>query len=380
MKKSASRIITIIFLCLMPVWMFASKDVKFSEKENRYMATFPKISAETVKNGSFMTDFETYLTDQFPVRDACIALKTNTLRLFGQRRINGVYIASNGYLIAGEEEFNEQKVEELTKSINKFAANLDKDVDVNFMLVPNAVSIYEAKLPYNVKSTQRDTMDFVKDNLSDKIRFVDVYDTLKDNVSQQLYYKTDHHWTTRGAFAAFMDYAKAVGLDTDSVDYDFMSVAGDFQGTQASNCGIYSSYDNVNICVPRNGEGSYVVNYIEKTEKKATLFDESKLGEKDKYLVFMGGNYSEVDITTNAGTGKNLLVIKDSYANCMIPMLTPYYDHIIVVDPRYYYDDIYELVRGSGITDVLFLYNVNSYVTDNSLEDILNNIPSQDAE
>jgi len=84
----------------MPVWMFASKDVKFSEKENRYMATFPKISAETVKNGSFMTDFETYLTDQFPVRDACIALKTNTLRLFGQRRINGVYIASNGYLIA----------------------------------------------------------------------------------------------------------------------------------------------------------------------------------------------------------------------------------------------------------------------------------------
>ena len=155
MKKSASRIITIIFLCLMPVWMFASKDVKFSEKENRYMATFPKISAETVKNGSFMTDFETYLTDQFPVRDACIALKTNTLRLFGQRRINGVYIASNGYLIAGEEEFNEQKVEELTKSINKFAANVDKNVDVNFMLVPNAVSIYEAKLPYNVKSTQR---------------------------------------------------------------------------------------------------------------------------------------------------------------------------------------------------------------------------------
>lgn len=111
-----------------------------------------------------------------------------------------------------------------------------------------------------------------------------MYDTLKDNVSQQLYYKTDHHWTTRGAFIAFTDYAKAVGLDTDSVDYDFMSVAGDFQGTQASNCGIYSSYDNVNICVPRNSKGSYVVNYIEKTEKKATLLTRASLERKTNIL------------------------------------------------------------------------------------------------
>lgn len=380
MKKSASRIVTIVFLCLMPVWMFASKDVKFSEKENRYMASFPKISVDSLKSGSFMTDFETYLTDQFPVRDACIALKTNTLRLFGQRRINGVYIASDGYLIAEEEECDKDRTAELTDSINTFAGQVGDDVNVRFMLVPNAVSIYEAKLPYGVKSSQKDTIGYVEDKLCDKVQFVDIYDTLKDNVSQQLYYKTDHHWTTQGAYLAFTDYAKAAGLDTSSVKYEFMAVAGDFQGTQASNCGIYSSYDNVSICVPDNSEASYIVNYIEKTEKKATLFDVDKLKEKDKYLVFMGGNYSEVDITTNAGTGKNLLIVKDSYANCMIPMLTPYYDHIVVVDPRYYYDNIYDLVQGSAISDVLFLYNVNSYVTDNSLEDILNNIPVKQAE
>lgn len=374
MKKNASRIITIFFLCLMPLWMVLSEDVEFSDTENRYMASFPEITLTSVLNGDFMSGIETYLTDQFPVRDACITLKTNTLRLFGQRKINGVYLADNGYLIAEEESFDDEKVMEMTDCINDFADRLD-GVEVRFMLVPNAVSIYEEKLPYGVKSTQKNTIDMVEDRLGSNITAVDVYDTFKDNASQQLYFKTDHHWTARGAYLAFLEYAKAAGLDTDSVEYDFMCVSGDFQGTQASNCGVYSSSDIVNICVPENSRGSYIVNYIEKTEKTPTLFDESKLKEKDKYLVFMGGNYPQVDVTTNAGTGRRLLVVKDSYANCMIPMLTPYYDSIIVVDPRYYYDNIYDLIQSSGINEVMFLYNVNSYVTDNSLEDVLDNVP-----
>ena len=374
MKKNASRIISIFFLCLMPLWMVLSEDVEFSDTENRYMASFPEITLTSVLNGDFMSGIETYLTDQFPVRDACITLKTNTLRLFGQRKINGVYLADNGYLIAEEESFDDEKIMEMTDCINDFADRLD-GVEVRFMLVPNAVSIYEEKLPYGVKSTQKNTIDMVEDRLGSNITAVDVYDTFKDNASQQLYFKTDHHWTARGAYLAFLEYAKAAGLDTDSVEYDFMCVSGDFQGTQASNCGVYSSSDIVNICVPENSRGSYIVNYIEKTEKTATLFDESKLKEKDKYLVFMGGNYPQVDVTTNAGTGRRLLVVKDSYANCMIPMLTPYYDSIIVVDPRYYYDNIYDLIQSSGINEVMFLYNVNSYVTDNSLEDVLDNVP-----
>lgn len=376
MKKNVSRVITIVFLCLMPLWMVLSGDVEFSDKENRYMASFPKLTMKSLFSGDFMNDTETYLTDQFPVRDACISLKTNTLRLFGQRKINGVYIGSNGYLIAEEESFDCEDVNELTDSINDFADRLD-GVDVRFMLVPNAVCIYEGKLPYGIKSTQKATLDMVEKQLGDNVEMINVYDALMDNVSQQLYYKTDHHWTTTGAYIAFMDYAEAAGLDTGSVEYDFMCVSGDFQGTQASNCGIYSSSDIVNICVPVDSQGSYVVNYVEKTEKATTLFDESKLSAKDKYLVFMGGNYSQVEITTNAGTGRRLMVIKDSYANCMIPMLTPYYDSITVIDPRYYYDNIYELIQSNGINEVMFLYNINSYVTDNSLEDVLDNVPSE---
>ena len=142
------------------------------------------------------------------------------------------------------------------------------------------------------------------------------------------------------------------------MNYNFYDVTGSFQGTQSSNSGVYSTYETVTIGVPDNSIGTYTVEYVKEGKKTTSLFDDSKLKEKDKYQVFLGGNFAQVDITTTAGTGRNLMIIKDSYANCFIPLLTPYYD-------------IYTLIEAYGISDVLFMYNVNSYVEDNSLEDIL---------
>ena len=370
MKKRFIRIIFIAFLSFVPLWMIFSKDRTFSEKENRFLAAFPNPSLESVLDGSFMKDFETYMTDQFPQRDACIVLKTNTLRLLGQKQMNGVYLADDGYLIAEENEFEADKVNKTISSINGFAGNLD-GVNVNFMAVPDAVSIYEDKLPYGVKSTQKSMIDTMEAMLSDRVNVIDVYDTLYANRTSKLYYKTDHHWTVEGAYLAFKEFAAAEGLSANDSDYETYCVASGFRGTQASQSGVYTSDDVVNICAPKDSAGTYVVNDVEDTRKRATLFDEAKLDEKDKYLVFMGGNYSQVNIATTAGTGKNLLVIKDSFANCFVPLLTPYYDNIIVVDPRYFYDDIYNVVQRNSITDVLFLYSVNSIVKDNSLSDVL---------
>lgn len=379
MRKSISRFATIAFLCFVPIWMLIVKDKTFSDKENRYLAGFPKITWSSIVDGSFMDDLETYLADQFPLRNSSITLKTNALRAVGQRKINGVYMGDNGYLIAEEESYDKDSVKKLTQAVNTFSENLS-NVNVNVMLVPNAISIYTDKLPSGIKSGQKDTIDMVYGGLDENINPVDVYSTFRKYRDYQLYYKTDHHWTTKGAKFAFDEYADVTGLDTENVEYDTYCVSDNFQGTQASNCGVYSSNDIINICVPHDSEGSYIVNYVYETKKTTTLFDIDKLKEKDKYLVFMGGNYAEVDIDTASQSDRNLLVIKDSYANSFIPMLTPYYKKIIVVDPRYYYDNIYDLVSSNNINEVLFLYNVNSYVTDNSLYDMLMNLPSDDAE
>ena len=105
--------------------------------------------------------------------------------------------------------------------------------------------------------------------------------------------------------------------------------------------------------------------------KTAVLYDLEKLKEKDKYGVFFGGNYGMVDIRTTADTTERLLIFKDSYANCLVPFLTPYYREIIMIDPRYYYGDIRQVIKENKITGVLYLYNGNTFVGDNSISGVL---------
>ena len=122
----------------------------------------------------------------------------------------------------------------------------------------------------------------------------------------------------------------------------------------------------------------YVVNYVEEGEKSSSMYVSSALDQKDQYEVFFGGNHSRIDITTPVEENKNLLIFKDSYANCFIPFLQPYFRSIIVIDPRYYYDDVDRLITDNSITDVLFLYNVDTFMTDTSLADVLEPVPESD--
>lgn len=96
------------------------------------------------------------------------------------------------------------------------------------------------------------------------------------------------------------------------------------------------------------------------------------MGEKDQYQVFFGGNHPLVEIHTADNTGRNLLVFKDSYANCLVPFYIPCFDNIYMIDPRYYYDNAAALLTTDGITNVLFLYSQNTFATDRTLRDVLN--------
>ena len=130
--------------------------------------------------------------------------------------------------------------------------------------------------------------------------------------------------------------------------------------------------------MPQDVGTECVVNYVEEGEKTASMYVSSALDQKDQYEVFFGGNHSRIDITTPADENKNLLIFKDSYANCFIPFLQPYFRSIIVIDPRYYYDDVDRLVTDNSITDILFLYNVDTFMTDTSLADVLEPMPESD--
>ena len=129
--------------------------------------------------------------------------------------------------------------------------------------------------------------------------------------------------------------------------------------------------DTIDIYVAKNNP-DYLVTYNNDGNPVPTIYDDEALHRKDQYEVFFGGNDSLVQINLNTDSTRHLLIFKDSYANSMIQFLLPYYRSITIVDPRYYYDDITRLIESDMITDVLFLYNYNSFQTDTSLLDVLN--------
>ena len=347
-----------------------SRDREFSESENRVLASFPKLTISSLADGSFMKSFETYMADQFIFRDKLISAKTYFDRLSGKKEENGVYIGEEGFLIEKQSEYNKKKVKALTKSINTF---MKKYPDAKKMVAisPNASYVYADKLPENIEmSNQFDQLTKIMNSLEGKnYTFLNVSKALlKAGEKHQIFYKTDHHWTTRGAYAVFQSISDKWGINTSKVSYEFMTVSADFEGTLASKTGIHDVDDKVEICLPKNSKGTYVVSYESQDKKTASLFDADKLNQKNKYEVFLGGNYDKVVIDTVSTSKNTLLIIKDSYANCLIPMLTPYFAKIVLVDPRYMTDSIHTVMEEYSFSHVLFLYNLNTFLQDTSLE------------
>lgn len=347
------------------------RDQEFSDEENRMLASRPKLTWESIKSGDFMTDFETYVSDQFFARNQWISLKLNEDRILGKKESNGVYLGKKGYLIEKPDTPDWESVERNMAAISDFAERHSK-ISTYTCFVPNAYYILEDRLP--AQAPVRDqAADLVKirEMEGSSVKDIDVTATLQDHAGEDIYYKTDHHWTSLGASYAFEDVAQAMGLKNVETDYTVHTVASDFQGTLASKSGYHGSEDLVQVYQPKNQEVEYVVTYVEEGEKSTSIYDSKCLEEKDKYTVFFGGNHARIDIGTTQPERKNLLIFKDSYANCFVQFLLPYYQNIIIVDPRYYYENVDSLVESYGITDILFLYNVNTFVTDNSIADVL---------
>ncbi len=374
--------IGIAIIAIIAIFLIANlikPDGQMSARENRMLQQRPSISMENIENGSFMEDYESYVSDQFIFRDFWVSVKARIDLLMGKNYSNGVYKGKDGYLIEEAKAPVENSMAANVQAINTLADS--GNVNVYMMLVPDAVEIMDEKLPAfaPVRDQAADIADFTS-RLSGNVTQIDVSQTLRDHrLDEQMYYRTDHHWTTLAAYYAFLEAAKTLGIDSSTVSYDRYTVSTDFVGTMASTSGYGASRkDAVEIFVPNNTDVEYVVEYVEEREKKPTVYDSEMLEGNDKYTVFFGGNHPIIDINTTNQQGRRLLVVKDSYANCFIPFLIPYYREIVIVDPRYYYDNVNQEIADSNIDDVLFLYNANTFFEDNSLSSVFEPVTSAD--
>lgn len=357
-------------LALVTVINLLTPERTFSENENRLLATRPTLTLSGLLDGSFMDDTEEWQADQFFARDTWISLKLRTDVFLGRKESNGVYLGADNYLIAAPESPNDNAVQKNLAALAAFAQRYN-DLNIQMMIVPNAASVMEPWLPANapVRDQQAD-LAALRAQIPPSIGFIDVTDTLTAHAAEGVFYRTDHHWTSLGALYAFQTAAPALGI-SEPKNYAAHVVSTSFEGTLASRSGSHRTTDTIEVYEPLEDDTSFVVTYDDTLEKSGSLFVSRCLEDKDQYTLFFGGNHPRVTIRTTADNGRVLLIFKDSYANCFVQFLTPYYETILLIDPRYYYDDAGSLMADEGVTDVLFLYNLDTYLSDTSLADTL---------
>lgn len=369
-----SKVTVTIFLLIlsgMSVFGFAAGDERYSEKENRYLAIKPDLDSGNLLNGKYQEDYETYLADKTIFRNKWIELKTYIELASLKKDVNGVYFGKDNYLIARQDtdKFETENADKNCKYLEEFVDNYKKNTDICVMLVPNTSEILKKKLPkyaYNFNET-RYINDIYKKIGEDNT--VDVNQMLKAHKDEYLYYKTDHHWTTLGAYYAFTEYADKTGINIEK--YTTKLVTDKFYGTMSSKANLEIEADKVYIYEP-DKEEEVSVRYNNSTELKDSLYEMSALDKKDKYSIFLGGNNPLVQITTNAENDRKVLVIKDSFAHCFIPFMISGFSKIDVVDLRYYNESIRKMIEEGGYTDILVLYNVGNFVEDKNIYKLVN--------
>lgn len=360
----------VFFVVLFALLNLLSPDREISESENRLLQQRPAFSTDALLDGSFFSDLESWYADQFFDRDGWISRRLAGLRLLGRHESNGVWLGKDGYLMAEPEPVNEALLAEKTAAIRGFAEAYP-ELSLHAAIAPSAASILTDKLPKNAPVyDQLAAISAVEANMGGAVGCVDLAPTLTQHADEYIYYKTDHHWTSLGAYRAFSAMAEELGI-TDLCPYQVYTVATDFEGTLSSESGSHTSADTVDIYVPTDTDVLFYVNYMDTGEKSRSLYKSECLEDKDKYTVFFGGNHPILEIATTCNNDRCLLVFKDSYANCFMQFLTPYYEKIYMVDPRYYYDDLRLLIASENVTDVLFLYSADTFMTDTSLTDVL---------
>ena len=383
MTKRYCIFITALFCAFIGVFLAANAitpDRTFSEMENRNLEQRPSVDLGTPEklfkdgnffNGQFMRDFETYTTDQFVGRDAWIALKSSAERLLGKQENNDVYFADGDSLITRFDQPDAQRVTDNLNYVNNFVENVD--IPVVFSLIPTQACIWADRLPEGApNASQTDLLSQAQGAVSGAT-WADVYTPLMEHKDEDIFYRTDHHWTSLGAYYGYTGLAQALGYTPVPLsDYDATVRSTEFYGTVFSSSGVrWVRPDTITTYVPE--DGITVVSHTydnagNPVEEPRELYVESFLSVKDKYSMFLGGNQS-LGVVKNANNpdGPKLLILRDSYADSLVPFLTAHYSEIHLLDPRYYHLSFSDYAEQNGIDQALVLYSVPNFVTDQNL-------------
>lgn len=354
MKKR--ELLTVILFCgflfAMLLGYLLLPKAEFSETEKRFLAETPALRWDAVASGDWGTEAETYMADHIPFRDFFVGLNAY-FELYTGRQVSDDVWLRDGRLLESPAIHDDAAIQRNLKAINNFAASTCQEVDL--MIVPSAGWAAGEK-----EYTDSAILEAIENACGAGVTFLPMADVYRD--SPELFYRTDHHWNSEGAYRAYEAWMTAKNRPF-RTEQDFeRQLAGTFFGSTYSRSALWLT-DGEELELWLGSENLTV------TTEKGThegVFYMERLEEADKYTVFLDGNHPIVRITNPGQEGK-LLVIRDSYANSLGCFLAESYGEVVLVDLRYYRQSLSQLVQEEGFADILVCYSLKNFLSDTNL-------------
>ncbi len=366
--------IMVLFLC-----DIIKPDKVYSENENKKLAQFPTFSWSKLFKNEYTLEYEKYVNDQFVLRDNWIALKSMSELALGKIENNGVAYGKDDYLFNKSTKTEDRTIKMNNGFVNDYI-NKNAETHITFGLIPNSYDILKDKLPIgmeNILINQKEQINNIyREIKGDNLSKLDLYSVMEKNRDNgQIYYRTDHHWTTEGAYQAYKTYMESLGLK-----YAELSELEQYKHTVPGFLGTYySKSKNFNVVTDNITYYDVPVTSVTIEGKKTVkdqfdnevtidnLYMESMFDKRDKYAAFLYGNHGltiiKSDNNKNKAEGKTsrILVFKDSYSNCFVPFLTYSFDEVYVVDLRSHTPTNAQILKRVKMDEILIMFNFESY-------------------
>lgn len=350
MKKILENFYVIFFIVFIFGILIAStisKDKQFSDYENRSLQMFPEISKEAIFEGDFQNNFDTYTSDQLIFKNYFVKAKNyldiSQLKL----EVNGVYRAKDNFYIERHSK-DDYDLELLNKNID-FLLNFKNKYNAEIYLVPTANQILQDKLTFN--------NDFDYNNYMSKIENINYVDNILNSYEgnkDDLFYKTDHHWTTIGAYELYKNIVE------NPIELNLELIDDSFYGTINNKLNITMEPDKI---YKQSSSTNFKINY-DMMPKEGNMYEEKHLKTKDKYSYFLDSNHGHISIINeDIASNEKVLIIKDSYANCFVPFMAESYKQVDVIDLRYFNMPMSQYLTMFNYDRIIVLYNKDGFAT-----------------
>ena len=350
-KENFYVVCFILIIFFVPIIGFFKKDKLFSDYENRILEQKPAFSLESFFDKEFQSKFEDYLKDQIILKNNLVKIKNYSEIMLGKFSVNDVYIGKNDFYIErhSKKDYDYDLIDSNINIVNKFKDNYNAEI----YLIPNASTILGKNIRYGDDINANSILEDI-----DNISFVDNLLFSYNGNLNDLYYKTDHHWTTIGAYQLYKN------IVDNPIDLDLKIVSNDFHGTINNKLNINMSADTIYV---QNSSTNFKVIY-DLSEESSSLYSEKYLDKKDKYSYFLDSNHGLINIENlDINDNHRILIIKDSYANCLIPFLAESYKYVDVIDLRYFNVKISSYLKNLDYDRILIIYNKDGFMTNTNL-------------